>query len=116
MIMIFPLHPAGSELINPSANSTLHSQGAAEGIAECKQAVRREQRQHNRHGLPEPDRPGERRPAQDDGREETQLDAVGRAGVDTVAAEAVWCRDMGSAEMLLLPRAQSRMARKSKQR
>jgi len=76
--------------IKPFANSTLPSQGAAESIAECKQAVRREQRQHDGHWLPEPDRPGESRPAQDDGRKETQLDAVGRAVVDTVAAEAVW--------------------------
>ena len=64
-------------------------QRAAERISECEHAIASKQGQHNGDGLPQSDRSGNRRTAEDDGCKETQLDSVGSAVLDLVASEAV---------------------------
>lgn len=67
-------------------------QRATVRIAKGKQPVRRQHRQQDGHRLLEADGPGERRPAQDERREETQLDTVRLVVGDAVAAEGVCWR------------------------
>jgi hypothetical protein len=107
MIMISPIHPDAPRQ-KPSTTRTSRTsrtsrtlQGPTESIAKRNQPVRGKNGEHDGHGLPEADRPGERRAAQDEGGEETQLDAVGLAVVDAVAAQAVWWKDGGLAGALL---------------
>ena len=77
----------GSPLDSSLAN--LPSERTTERIPKRKKPVRRNQGQQDGDRLPKLDRPGDRRPAQSERCEETQLDAVGLVVCDPVASEAV---------------------------
>ena len=84
-IMISFIHLPPSVLVPRLQRATVR-------IAKGEQSVCRKHRQQDGHRLLEADGPGERRPAQNNGREEAQLDAVGLVVGDAVAAEAVCWR------------------------